>query len=152
MTITCESSATRTNPPTSEFGPWRPHRVPDQVRLTDENPLTGRPYACARSYDLPPYVLDAIENELDLTSCEWNHLVDTGAVLIVAGAGRSLSLAGFLDTVRARGEQTPPGRTCGDCWGTLATHDSDASVTGCADAVYLCICAEPTTTVPPSWW
>jgi len=90
--------------------------------LSDDNPLTGRPYATSRSYELPPYVLDAVEEGLGITAVRWNELVRRGEVYTVTGPRQRFS------------------RTCEDCWGTLATHDYDASVTGSARNVFLCSC------------
>lgn len=120
---------------------WEPVVIGEWFCLSDDNPLTGRPFATSRSYELPPFVLDAVEDGLRITSAQWNELVHRGAVYTVTEPGRRFSLRAFLRQVRNRPVTAAVGpRTCEDCWGTLATHDYDASVTGSARNAYLCSC------------
>ena len=120
---------------------WDPVVIGEWFCLSDDNPLTGRPYATSRSYELPPYVLDAVEEGLGITAVRWNELVRRGEVYTVTGPRQRFSLRAFLRQVRNRPAVAAVGpRTCEDCWGTLATHDYDASVTGSARNVFLCSC------------
>jgi hypothetical protein len=85
--------------------------------------------------------MDAVEDEQWITSAQWNELVHRGAVYTVTEPGRRFSLRAFLRQVRNRPAAAAVSpRTCEDCWGTLATHDYDASVTGSARNAYLCSC------------
>ncbi len=122
--------------------------VPERFRFSDENPLTLVPYSKGRFGDLPPYVEDVITDVVGLSGAEWDALVDAGEVYSVVGPHRSYSLSTFLQSVRKRGTRGGPKHLCGDCWGTLAVHDSDGSLTGRVGAVCLCYCAtgqEPST-------
>jgi hypothetical protein len=124
--------------------------IPERFRLRDDNPLTWRTYAESRVHELPPYVWHAIESTFGVTPTKWNELVRRDEVHLLPGAERWFSLARFLQTVRARGDQAPKGWSgpptvrhgdCPDCAGTLAVLDTDSSVTGRRDGVFLCICA-----------
>lgn len=116
--------------------------VPERFRFSDENPLTLEPYAWGRFGDLPPYIEDVITDVVGLSGAEWDRLVDAGEVYSVVGSQRSFSLARFLRSVRARtGREVAAQGFCGDCLGTCAIRDSDASLTGRQDAVVLCGCA-----------
>lgn len=122
-----------------------PVEVPEWFRLSDENPLTGQPYSASRTFELPDYIQDAIEETLGITGPRWNELVGRGEVYTLAGPRQRFSLARFLRSVRSRSEFPPaslPARACADCWGTCATHDFDGSITGSTRGVYLCSCAQ----------
>ena len=152
MTATLDHSPTadRVSGPASRI-----EVVPDAFRLRDVNPLTGRSYAESRTYELPPYVLDAIEVEHRVGPSTWNSLVRSGQVAAVLDLDQPLSLVGFLNAIRIR-DRAPNlpeahGQVCVDCWGTFAVLDKDSSLTGCADSVCLCWCASAPMVVPPSW-
>jgi hypothetical protein len=129
---------------------WEAVVIGEWFRLSDENPLTGRPYATSKSFQLPPYVLEAVTAELGVTEARWNDLVRRGEVFTVVGPRERFSLRAFLRQVRRRPAEAQVGpRTCEDCWGTLATHDWDGSMTGSTRNVYLCTCTMGLAV--PSW-
>ncbi len=115
--------------------------VPERFRFSDENPLTLEPYARGRFGDLPPYIEHVITYVLELSAAQWDALVDADEVYSVVGPFQEFSLAGFLRSVRERGDWDGPSHVCGDCWGTLAARDYDGSVTGRIGGVYVCFCA-----------
>jgi len=100
-------------------------------------------------------VLDVIEVDLGVGPSMWNSLARSGQVGSVIDLDRPMSLVPFLNAVRIRDRAPyrpePRGQVCGDCWGSLAVLDVDASMTGCPDAVCLCWCASAPTVVPSSW-
>jgi hypothetical protein len=128
---------------------WRPVVIGEWFCLSDDNPMTGRPFATSLSHELPPFVLDAVQEQLRITARRWNELVRRGEVYTVTGPRERFSLRAFLHQVRNRPEVAAVGpRTCEDCWGTLATHDYDASMTGNSRNVYLCSCTLDVLVVP----
>lgn len=118
--------------------------IPTRFRFSDNNPVTGTPYARSRFIDLPGYAQTVIETDLGLTPSAWDNLVDQGEAYTMVGHRRTYSITRWLrTTIQHRKHSTLPGDVCPECWGTCVELDSDGSLTGRAGGPVLCFCAEP---------
>jgi len=117
-------------------------RVADRFRFSDNNPLTGKPYARSRFCDLPSYATTLIEHEFGMSAPAWDALVASGEGYDVTGWRRTYSITGWLrEQVRSRKGRRAGSRVCPDCFGTTVDFDTDGSVTGTTGTPILCWCA-----------
>jgi len=116
--------------------------LPEEFTFSDENPLTGEPFARSVFEDLPPWVQSVVEDVVRVSPSRWDDLAYDGEVFTVVGPFRVFDLRRFLAGARARGG-AGSSRWCPDCRGSLAQVDPDGSLTGMVGAVCLCHCASP---------
>ena len=118
------------------------HAAGPRFRFTDTNPVTGRSYGRSSWSDLPYLIWVLVRDEVRLTDAEWDCLVASDSALDVVGSGEfRIPFTLDVTAVAHRRVGRPPEGVCGDCWGTGFDFDFDASMTGIADALFVCECA-----------
>jgi hypothetical protein len=121
------------------------HAAGLRFRFTDRNPLTGMPYASSPWPDLPYLIRVLIRDQLLITEAAWVCLLARSRVLDMVGPWQfwipfTLDLAVDTTAVAHRRCGRPPDGVCGNCWGTGIEFDDDSSMTGTANALYVCSC------------
>jgi hypothetical protein len=112
-----------------------------RFRFTDCNPLTRKPYACSRWWELPYLIGWLLREELQIPDVVWDCLVSRGSALDMVGPWEyrvPFTLDATAVTSRRIGR--PPEDACREWWDSGLDVDTDTSMTGVTNAVFVCEC------------